>query len=230
MKGALSDFAAWTPEEDACLRDAYLSGGIALAKRALPERSEISLYHRARRLRLSRRRRWTDSDDKHLADIWEQGLPLRTIARRLERTMKTTYWRAQKIGLPLGCPQGFEYLSAAAKRTGYATSQLWRILAWAKVPVRKTLSRTSMDRVSHHHHVVDPFDVDEAIEAWSKTETAEAAARRLGISGDRLRARLRKVGVEFKRERQTRLTEAQIAAANEIAHWHKRARASGGEG
>lgn len=231
MKGALAGFAEWTTAEDECLRDAYSAGGIALARRALPDRSDVSLYKRARRLGLSRRRRWTHADDEALRDLWDLGLRLSAISKQLNRTKATIYWRAQKLGLPLGCPDGFEHLTAAADRVGYSPCTLRRIMRWAGKKVRAALSRPTGGH--WRRQIVDPVDVDEAVAAWLRTETANSAAKRLGISGDRLRARLRKVGVAISTERHARITDEQIAAANQIAQWHKRSRAArsaGGEG
>ena len=218
---------SWTVAEDAILRTVYPRDGIDGAKLALPARTESALFHRARRLGLQRRRRWTPSDDTHLRDLWSQGLRLSAIAKHLGRTKATTYWRAQKIGLPLGCPEDFEYLSAAAKRTGYCTSQLWRILGWAGVTVHAAVARPVKSRSGRRMHVVDPLDVDDAIASWLKTETANSAAKRLGISGDRLRARLRQVGVVTGKHQHARVTEEQVARANALAVWSRRNRLAG---
>lgn len=210
----------WSLAEDETLRAAYSSGGIHAAQAALPGRSQTAIYHRARRLGLSRRRRWTEADNNRLRVLWDLAIPLTRIAHELGRDKAAVYVHAQAMRLPLGCPEGFEHLTAAAERVGYPAKTLRRILAWAGVPVKVTLSRPV--RASWRRQIVDPLDVDEAVAAWLKTEPAEAAARRLGISGDRLRDRLRKVGVPVGRGRVQRVTEEQLRAANEIARFEKR--------
>jgi hypothetical protein len=229
LRGALARMDPWTPEEDDCLRVAYVDGGIALATPALPDRSVVALYKRARHLGLSRRRRWTPGDDLTLEALWGEGLRLSAVAKTLGRTPATVYWRAQKLGLPLGVPDGFEYLSAAAERTGFTTGQLVRILREHGFKVRATLSRTAAEPRSRRHHFVAPGDVDAAVKRWSSTETPEEAARRLGICADRLRARLAALGIANKpgTKERLRVTDAQVEAANGIAVWsHRNRRAS----
>jgi len=215
----------WSPEEDACLRDAYSTGGIAHAMRALTDRSQASLFHRARRLGLHRRRRWTPGDDLTLEALWGEGLRLTAIAKTLQRTPATTYWRAQKLGMPLGCPEGFEYLSHAADRAGFSTRRLVQILRTYGFKVRTALARPRGVE-SRRFHIVTPEDVDAAVAAFVKTETPEAAARRRGINADRLRARLARLGIanEPGTKQHLRVTDAQVEAANGIAQWNRRNR------
>jgi hypothetical protein len=223
-RGFVSGFDLWTPEDDARLRVAYVKGGIALAREVLPARSAPSLFHRARKLGLSRRPRWTAEDDRRLTFEWAEGLSLATVAKRLGRTQAATYWRAQQIGLPLGVPDGFEYFSAAAERTGYATKQLRAILATHGVRLHATLSRTSPEKRPRRMHFVDPLLVDDAVAAWVQAEPVEAAARRLGICGESLRRRLARVGVENApgSRQHIRVTAEQVEAANGIAVWKHR--------
>jgi hypothetical protein len=131
------------------------------------------------------------------------------------------YTRAKLLGLPLGVPRGFESLDAAARRAGVHPRTMRRILRWAGKKIRRKLSEP-LPR-SFHRLMVDQLDVDEAVAAWTRTEPVEAAARRLGIDPVRLRARLRKVGIQGKgRGRALRITPEQLAAANAIAQWGKR--------
>lgn len=194
MTGVAANTRPWTPEENEILRAAYTKGGLVAARAALPYRTEGALYHHANRIGAKRRRRWTKADDEALRFHWEDGLGLTAIGKRLGRTPLTTYWRARKIGLQPGCPDGFEYLEHSATRTGYARDTLHNILTWAGVTMHRAMSRPEPGR-SYHMRIVDPFKVDDAIEAWCKTEPVEAAARRLGIGGDTLRRRLRAAGI-----------------------------------
>ena len=208
----------WTPAEDDLLRTVYLAGGIHAATAALPGRTLPALYHRARRLGLDRRRRWSTSDDRKLRDAWDEATPLHLIAKTLGRTRLTVYNRAQRIGLPLGVPDGWEYLSTAADRCGYTAGQLRPILRWAKVPIRAALSSPySRDRhvgSRRLRHVVETFEVDVALEAWHATEPCETAARRLGLCGETLARRLARIGiVRPGKKRHLRVTLAQVRAA-----------------
>lgn len=183
--GALSKFAPWTSREDATLRSTYLKGGTQAASKALPARSQSALLHRAQRLGLQRRRRWTPEDDRHLTSLWGTA-SVAWIARHLNRTAVTTYWRAQKLELPLGCPQGYEYLTAAAKRTGYTVGQLRKVLKTGGVRVWLSMARPTKAR--RHFHTVDPLDVDEAVASWLASEVVEAAGTSRGMVGETLRA------------------------------------------
>jgi len=184
--------AEWTMAEDALVRSLYAVQGARACADALPGRSVTAVMKRARKLGLATHRRWTDLDYKRLRLLWGDGLSLETIAKKLGRTPKTTYWRAQHLGLPLGCPQGYEYLTAASERTGYDRTSLRIILRWAGVDVYRAITRESkprgrLKRHSFRHHYVDPDRVDEAVAGWLRTECVEAAARRIGVCGETIR-------------------------------------------
>jgi hypothetical protein len=214
LGGALARFQPWTPREEALLSRAYSSGGAAAAVSALPHRSVVSVMKRAERLGVYRRRRWTGADDEALRDLWDLGLRISAIAKRLDRTRAATYRRAQMIGLPLGVPDGYEYLSAAAVRTGYSTAQLRRILRWAGMRIGNALARPGPTRSGRRMHIVDPLDVDEAVVRWHVTEPVTAAARRLGIGDELLRGRLLRLGLRPPPGKQHwRVTQEQVAAA-----------------
>lgn len=208
LRGALQTFVPWTAEEDAVLREVYEREGHKRVSERLPQRSLSSIFHRANRLGLKARRRWSKADDNQLRDLWDSGVCIHTIAKTLGRTQRTTYWRAQQLGLRLGCPDSFEYLTVAAERTGYCTTQLRPILRWAGVNLKVALARPTKAR--RRFHIVDPFDVDDALERWHGTEPLETAARRLGVRGHVLRRWLRAVGVEEPKDRPFR------------AHWRVR--------
>lgn len=175
----------WSAAEDRTLRTAYAEGGIAAATAALPNRSRTGIYRRAQRLEIKRRRRWSRQDDNRLRMLWGEA-SMDAIVRELGRTRLTVYWRAQHLGLELGCPQGWEYLTAAAQRTGYSTGQLRRILRAAHVRIEPGYSRTQAPK-QRHYHIVQPHDVDEAVAAWHATETVHDAACRRGMCSETLR-------------------------------------------
>lgn len=178
----------WTRAEDDTIRELAPEQEASDVAVALG-RSVSAVFHRMARLGIQKRRRWTKADEAALEAMWGHALP--TIARALKRTVITVYWRAQRLGLGLGCPDGYEYLSAAALRCGYCASQLRRILRWAGVAVRKSVTRYQSRRTFHW---VDPFEVDEAVRRWHETETLNAAARRHSLHSTSLEVRLRMVG------------------------------------
>lgn len=111
------------------------------------------------------------------------------------------YWRGRKLGLTAGCPEGHEYISAAARRTGFNVCQLRRVLVAHEVPVKQALARPGRDRETDRTYgVVETELVNEAVSAWCAREPVEAAARRIGTTPDKLRRRLRAAGVEDQRQ------------------------------
>lgn len=165
----------WSPEEDVVLRAQYIERGAVECSRVLGRRIG-SVYHRAKLIGLTRVRRWTNSEDKILRNEWGDK-PIKWIARKLGRTHSAVYWRAGQMGLSLGCPDGYEYLTAAAERTGYATAQLRVILGWAGVGIQRCFSREADKSKIRPTHFVCAFDVDEAIEQWHRTEVLTTAAK-----------------------------------------------------
>lgn len=174
--------APWTPAEDVVLRERYVTDGAQACVVALG-RSWAAVTQRARRLSIVRRRRWTPRDDLRLSALWGTTTIAR-VAAQMGRTPRTVYWRAQRLDLGLGCPEGMEYLTHAAERAGYATASLRIILRWAGVRIARAASRPDAaprSRRLRGEWVVDPDDVDDAIARWHTTETLEGAARRRGV-------------------------------------------------
>lgn len=178
----------WTKAELATLRIAYVSGGIFAARAALPNRTTQAIYRCAQRLKLSRRRRWSPADDRELRALWGDGtIRVDRIAKRIGRSPATTYWRAQKLHLALGAIQGREHISVAARRLGFGTSQIRMILRWAGVRIDRALSRPTRSK-KFRTWTVDQHDATTAVERWMKSETVHAAAARLGVLDDTLKA------------------------------------------
>jgi hypothetical protein len=94
------------------------------------------------------------------------------------------YDRARQLKLPVGLPQGLEFLTHAAERVGYDTGQLRQILNWYGATFHRAKSRKAYKH--RPHTCVDPFQVDEAVKAWLELESVMAAARSRGISSYRL--------------------------------------------
>jgi hypothetical protein len=190
LVGIAATVNLWSWAEDEVLRECYLRFGAKRCQVALPGRSLSAIMKRANAIGLLSKRHWSEDDDERLRKLWG-AFSLDNIAKRLGRTLNTTYWRAQKLGLQLGVPQGYESLNAAVERTGYVQKQLRAIAEWAGVDIRRTLSRpmksrSKAGRFSYHFCFVDPFDIDEAIAKWLKTEPVETIARRHGIAGETL--------------------------------------------
>lgn len=186
--------APWTAENDAVLHARYISHG-AKACAAELGRSFYSVARRAQRLKLGRHRRWSRADDDRLMVLWGVH-PIPAIAKQMKRTDAAIYWRAQLLELGLGCPQGHEYLSRAASRTGYSTSSLRLILRWGGVRIQRATTRPGRKPKSAHLcHVVEPTDVDEAVARWCASESLESAAISRGI-GSVVLVRLLREAVE----------------------------------
>ena len=174
----------WTADEDALLRELYVVRGGARRLADQLQRSLHSVHRRARRLNVKRYTHWSSADVAKLKQLWGDH-SVETVARMMGRSPEAVYWRAQKHGLTLGCPQGYEYLSHAAKRAGFPVGTLRRILRLTghSGSIRRAITRTRVAPGSsrHVHWVVDSFAVDEAVEQWLSTEPLEAACRRLGV-------------------------------------------------
>jgi hypothetical protein len=186
-RGITAKFRPWTDAERAVLRTRYVSDG---PKKLAAElgRSVCAVQHAASRLSTLRKSRWSRRDDANLRDLWGT-MSVARVAQSLGRTQATTYWRARKVGLPCGAVNGQEFLTHAAKRTGFCVSDLRSLLKSYGVGLLPSAARPT--RARRHFHVVDPVDVDWAVEQWLAAEYVEPAARRRGIVGDTLRYWLR---------------------------------------
>lgn len=183
-----------SPEHADFLRKHYTKRGQAWCAAALGL-SVRQVQRRVQALKLKTHRRWTDADNDMLRWLWaSRSLPV--IAETMGRTEKAIYQQAKALELGLGCPRGMEYLTAAAKRTGYDTTSLQRILAASGVMLRRAHARPGakprgpsgvMGRPTWY---VDPEAVDEAVAAWLATESVEAGARARGLTGYAVRSAL----------------------------------------
>lgn len=138
---------------------------------------------------------WTPEESARLMFLWESRWSLSGIARRMQRTESAVYRQAQKLKLSIGCPDGCEYIEAASRRAGVCPKTLFRILRFAKVKVYKSLSDPAIKRKGcYRRWYVDKEDVDDAVAAWTRSESVYVAAVRLGIPDDTLRRWLRDAG------------------------------------
>lgn len=197
----------WTTAEDAALRAACAGDGMSTAMATIPDRSRVSIEIRARRMGLTFpevKRRWTEAENALLRDLWSgSDLDLTQISARLRRRPGGVYRHAVEIGLPSGCPDGWEPISAAARRTGFAEVTLRKILAADGVAPRPALCDplTRRRAVTCRRQIVAPAQVDAAIAAWSEAESVTRAAVRLGLWEKTLRAWLRHAGVKEPKRR-----------------------------
>ena len=175
----------------------------------MPRRAKPRRYHT----------HWTPAEDAQLRLLWDDGVALKTLARRLDRTANAICRRVRELGLRAGMPRDAESLVQAAKRTGYRIPTLRKILAWAGVCIRNR--RTSWTKPRRFRQsFVDQLAVDDAIAAWQRTESLTRAAERAGVSQPRLTNRLRKLGIirPVGRKGSTiRVTDEQVRAAMGVA-------------
>ena len=211
LRGALASMTPWTPDEDAALREVYPAGGVKAALAALPGRSANSVRIHANRLGLRTREWWKEDEDRTLRNLADDGRTLRYIAKALGRSRRGIEQRATELGVSLGVPPGYETLTRSARRTGLCVATLRRVLEAQGVLLHRR--RHSNRHSTRPQHYVEPCDVDDAIEAWCRTEPVAAAARRAGVGVVALRKRLRAIGVAAPRRRHLRVTEEQVAAA-----------------
>jgi hypothetical protein len=179
----------WSDADDATLR-AFAPSNPWQVLAAMLGRSKMAVFHRCRHLGIHKMARWTPADDMWLRASWDR--PLSKLSAKVGRTEQAVAQRAQQLGLGLGCPPGFEYLTVAARRTGFDRSSLRMILRWGKVKIHESITANRRPR---GRWIVDPEKVDRAVEDWLKTETIEAASRRTGYTAEALTRRLEMCGL-----------------------------------
>lgn len=186
----------WTEAEDAALRKVYPRGMAATLKR-LKSRSQWALMQRARRIGIAKKPHWTAADDKRLGFLWESQLRLSAIAKQMNRTTKAVFQRGVFLGLKVGAPDGFEYVTEAARRTGFAIETLAKMLREAGVKLNITHSdpsRAAMGKRLWRRHYVDPESVDAVVAEWNRSENVQRAAATRGLCALTLRHWLRRAG------------------------------------
>lgn len=132
----------------------------------------------AKALGLSCRRRWRPEEDAFALNS-AGDLTLAAMQARVGRSAVAIQMRRRAHGVGMGCPQGFEYLTHAATRLGYETSQIRQILAWADVRIRPAFSRKGS---VGGRFIVESDAATEAVARWCSMYTAVAAAKELGVS------------------------------------------------
>lgn len=130
-------------------------------------------------------RPWTPSENATLRELWGTTI-LADIAARLGRTVSSVYARATgSLGLATTKPgPGLEYLSHAARRTGFSQEGLASVLRAHGVELQSSPGKRKP------RHWARSSEVDAAVKAWLASETVGAAAERLNVPAKELRARL----------------------------------------
>lgn len=169
--------SAWTEEEIAALRAVWSSGGIHAAREALPGRSERAIYSKAwELLGAVRYRAWTPAEEERLRGMWDAATTLPRLAQIFGRTELAVYHKAHDLRLGVGCPQGYEYFSQAARRTGCSREQLRRALRTYRDPEAMASEQTASlrrplslsPRARKRNLLVEPDTADAAVAKWCK--------------------------------------------------------------
>jgi len=160
----------WTREEDDELCAVWPRGGLRAARAVFPYRGVWSICHRARLLLGAIRcRRWTAAEDARLRDYWDAAYTLPKLGRMFHRTALAVYERAQHLGLPLGCPRGYEYLTTAARRVGCADAEQLRRVLDAHVVNWRRRPLSLSGRGRRRALLVERDTVDAAVQDWVRS-------------------------------------------------------------
>jgi hypothetical protein len=189
-------YTFWTEEEKTLLQSKFkYRRGYRAIKKALPHRSRRSIYQMARKLGLTKRSHWSQEEADRLRVLWGAE-PLDRIAKLLDRTKAGVYQYAKHtLGLKVGCPNGWERMAHAAKRTGYMVETLKNILAHAGIKPSPSYSLVER-KAKYHVFIVRPGDVDYAVSVWCDSETLFDAACRRGMCVDTLKSQLIESGLQ----------------------------------
>jgi Zn-dependent peptidase ImmA (M78 family) len=190
--------ARWSEKDLERMKALHASGGMNAIFKAFPKRSASAIHQKALKLGLRIRAKWTSRDDRLLRNFWGD-LTVRDIANRFGRTEVAVCFRAKRLGLKLGRPQGWAFLSSEAKRIGITSDTLRKLLVQSGARIVPTWNIPMKARGRGLREgrpmLVDPYDVDLATEKYLDEETLNAAAIRRGTSAETLRKRLKAIGV-----------------------------------
>jgi hypothetical protein len=234
MKGCCVGKRPWTEPELRTLSVAYVIGGLRSAMAELPHRDRATIMAKASLMGLTKpARRWTDEETSRLRSMWGFETAV-SIYRALGRSPQAVYLKARAMGLRVEPPEGFESVNRCADRMGYCHKSFVAILKWAKVPTTRHTYRPrrprsgTRKRFTLQRRFVDTMLAEDAVAAWTRTETLEGAARRLQMTPSRLRRMMLVVGGKAPR-RSSDGPRAQMREAPEVfdgivakyAEWRK---------
>lgn len=204
----------WSDDEEATLRRMYGAADMAEIMAALPGRSVHSIRLHARVLGVDVKRHWSAREKRQLMFWWHEGIRVKAIAARLKRSPVAVTSMACKMGLSQGAPPGWEHVTAAARRLGFANPTLLRIAATYNVPIKNSIALRPRRAFQYHHQIVETVAIDDAVQKWLATENVGAAARARGIDPHSLR---RLLGLRGSGKRHVRIPTEQIDRV--VADW-----------
>jgi predicted transcriptional regulator len=199
-------YPPYSKEEKEFINQSHTSSTAAEIAKKL-NRTRASVLRQMAAMEIRKRPQWTYAEDKRLSFLWITTMSIKTLCKKFGRSQQAVCRRARALGLDTTIPEGYEFLSEAARRTGFSRQTLCNILRWAEVPIHQARSHLAEPRTkertrtrkAYHKQYVDPFDVDEAVTNWMKEEEQKASpeqlAREHGLDGGTLRRRLRKKGL-----------------------------------
>lgn len=202
-RARLNPWRAWTPDEDAKVRELYSLRTKAAALAALPGRTWQAIKSRGMRLGKSAGRAWSPAEDATLRDLWPDAAA-RTIRQKLHRSWHAIELRATLLGIGSLRWAGYTSVSAVAEKHGYCAATLRRILHlyaahFASLPLSESselpspamrVRKRSDAKVTQR--MVDDQAALDAIEWWQAMESRPQAAKRLGVPGRTLSAVMRR--------------------------------------
>lgn len=122
--------------------------------------------------------------------------------RELQAKLRPHSWtairlRAIKLGLPMGCPQGYESIERSAKRHGYDTKTWRRILTELDVSLRPAYSArpARSQRKKFQRLIVEIDEANEAARKYDRLETTGSAAKRWEVLDVDIRRYLKQCNV-----------------------------------
>lgn len=221
--------ARWSERDLERMKALHEKGGMNAIFKAFPNRTASAIHQKALKLGLRVRAKWTTRDDRLLRNFWGD-FTVKEIANRFGRTEVAVCFRAKRLGLKLGRPQGWAFMSSEARRIGITAATLRKLLQQhgARIVPTWNVPMKARGRGLREGRpmLVDPYDVDLAVEKYLGEETLNAAAIRRGTSAETLRSRLKDIGVvppkSLKRNHFWRIPTADIDRAL-AEHAQKRA-------
>jgi hypothetical protein len=166
----------------------------------LSHRSPGAVAAKANRMGLAGKKKWTQEEVRTLVDYWHE-VNQRTLREKFpSHSWASIRYKARAIGLPSGVPQGCESLKTAAKRIGYDTRTIEKMIELAGLRLHRAYSditRLAQGVVRY----VSTDDMDAAFELWSQRESVEKASAARGVSRNALKSWLIKEGVIVERGR-----------------------------
>jgi transposase-like protein len=218
----------WTPEETEILTRLYNKVPKSEVMAALPGRTEYMINNRAFRLKLGGSRNLYSSHDNEIIRRLWGTCHIDEIANRLGRKSANLLQHARiKLKLPQGVPQGCESIVAAARRVGFSAGALRHMLDARHVVIRFIpTSGVRRRKSTMRFQCVDSFDVDEAVEWFTTSETLHVASQRTGYTAHTLKDMLARAGVPLPHHKRLNFRRIPIAEMDRVVREHMNLRAS----